>query len=130
MSEPGKTRNGFTIELEYAPYSTPRYGWGKPPHLILYEKLNAHRESYRELIGKLTRFEAAFRTIPLSPQPGDAISPYWNNGFLPGLDAIALYGFVALHRPRLYVEIGSGNSTKFAARAVRDLGLATTIVSI
>ena len=41
------------------------------------------------------------------------------NAFLPGLDALALYGMIADRRPARYLEIGSGNSTKFAARAKR-----------
>lgn len=129
MPEPVAER-GFTVELEYAPSSTPRYGWGKPPHPLLYELLARHRDRYRAVLEKLALFEPAFRTIPLLPLAGDTLSPFWNNGFLPGLDVIALYGLIALHRPRLYIEIGSGNSTKFAARAVRDLRLATKIVSI
>jgi Methyltransferase domain len=35
-----------------------------------------------------------------------------------------------MHRPKLYLEIGSGISTAFARRAVQDLGLSTRIVSI
>jgi predicted O-methyltransferase YrrM len=49
---------------------------------------------------------------------------------LPPLDAIALYGFLARTNPRTYLEIGSGNSTRFAARAIADHGLRTRIVSI
>ncbi len=37
---------------------------------------------------------------------------------------------LALHNPSVYVEVGSGNSTKFARRAVQDHGLRTRIVSI
>jgi predicted O-methyltransferase YrrM len=68
-------------------------------------------------------------TIPVH-QPADPWEPYWLNGWLPALDGIALYGLIALHRPRRYVEIGSGNSTKFARRAIRDHRLATLITSI
>jgi len=129
MPEPAAER-GFTVELEYAPCSTPRYGWGKPPHPLLYELLERHRDKYRAVLDQLALFEPAYRTISLSPPAGDSLSPFWKNGFLPGLDALALYGFVALHRPRLYLEIGSGNSTKFAARAMRDHRLKTKIISI
>ncbi len=50
--------------------------------------------------------------------------------FIPGLDAVALYAFVADLAPALYVEVGSGNSTKFVARAIRDHALPTRVVSI
>jgi hypothetical protein len=45
-------------------------------------------------------------------------------------DTAALYTLVGHYRPRLYLEIGSGISTAFARRAIRDHGLGTRIVSI
>lgn len=62
-----------------------------------------------------------------SDPPG---TPYWDNEYLPPLDAIAIYGFLARANPRVYLEIGSGNSTRFAARAIADHGLRTRIVSV
>jgi len=53
-----------------------------------------------------------------------------HRAWLPALDAAALYGFIAKHQPQRYIEIGSGNSTKFARRAITDGGLKTTITSI
>ena len=52
------------------------------------------------------------------------------NGWLPGLDSAALYAFLARTDPALYLEVGSGNSTKFARRAITDHGLRTRLVSI
>jgi hypothetical protein len=46
------------------------------------------------------------------------------------LDGVSLYGFMRSRTPRQYVEIGSGNSTKFVARARRDGRLDTRITSI
>jgi predicted O-methyltransferase YrrM len=54
----------------------------------------------------------------------------WSNPFLPGLDAASLYGLIVAHRPRLYLEIGSGNSTIFARRAISDSRAGTRLVSI
>ena len=42
----------------------------------------------------------------------------------------AIYSFLRSRRPATYLEIGSGNSTKFAARARQDGRLDTKIVSI
>lgn len=47
-----------------------------------------------------------------------------------GLDAGAIYSFMRSREPARYLEIGSGNSTEFAARAKRDGGLDTRIISI
>jgi hypothetical protein len=56
--------------------------------------------------------------------------PFWINGWMPGLDGVALYGFLASNNPSLYVEVGSGNSTKFARKAIADHKLRTKIISI
>ena len=50
--------------------------------------------------------------------------------FLPPYDAVALYGLLRRTRPQRYLEVGSGHSTRFARRAIRDEGLATTVTSI
>jgi hypothetical protein len=60
----------------------------------------------------------------------DEPEPSWQNGFLPGLDAAAIYALLRSRSPAKYIEIGSGNSTKFARRAVTDGGLRTRITSI
>jgi hypothetical protein len=53
--------------------------------------------------------------------------PYWRNGYLPGLDAAVLYSLLAARHPARYVEVGSGHSTRFAGRAIRDHALRTRI---
>jgi len=56
--------------------------------------------------------------------------PFWVNNWLPAPDAAIIYTLIATGQPRLYLEIGSGNSTKFARRAQRDFKTGTQIVSI
>jgi methyltransferase family protein len=134
-------RNGFTrlvrhllrghqrIFLDYPVDPRPRYGHGRPPHPELTRLFEQGRERYREFLGRCARLAESMARIPVR---GDAASkePAWINGFLPGLDAAALYGALALRPPGTYVEVGSGNSTRFARRAIRDHGLRTRIVSI
>lgn len=67
---------------------------------------------------------------PIRTEVAQDISPCWLNGFIPGLDAVALYGFVATNKPKTYVEVGSGNSTKFVRQAISDQRLPTRIISI
>ena len=59
-----------------------------------------------------------------------APAPRWDQDWFPRLDAAAAYAVVRSTRPRRIVEIGSGHSTRFLARAVADGGLDTTITSI
>lgn len=54
----------------------------------------------------------------------------FDQDWFPRLDAAAAYAIVRRERARRIVEIGSGHSTRFMARAVRDGGLATAITAI
>jgi hypothetical protein len=49
---------------------------------------------------------------------------------MPALDGVALYSYMVIHKPSLYMEVGSGNSTMFARKAIVDHNLKTRIVSI
>ncbi|MCH2229557.1 MAG: hypothetical protein MK105_04370 [Crocinitomicaceae bacterium] len=54
----------------------------------------------------------------MSENQTDENEPSWNNDFLPGLDIIALYSIVSEFKPKNYIEIGSGNSTKVVRKAL------------
>jgi len=69
---------------------------------------------------------AALDAIGGAPPP----APRWNQDWFPRLDAAAAYTMVRRHRPARIVEVGSGHSTRFMARAVADGALATRITSI
>jgi predicted O-methyltransferase YrrM len=56
--------------------------------------------------------------------------PRWNQDWFPRLDAAAAYAIVRKTRPRRIVEVGSGHSTRFMARAVADGRLQTRITAI
>ncbi|MGD0102980.1 MAG: class I SAM-dependent methyltransferase [Rhodopila sp.] len=86
-------------------------------------------QDYEALLDQLASFLPFFEAIPVHG-PRDALTPYWVNGWFPAIDSITLYGLLALRNPRAYVEIGSGNSTKFARQAIKDHALRTKIISI
>jgi hypothetical protein len=121
--------DAFPIFLDYEVHPVPRYGSGKAPHPELFELLNAGRERYADMLRRFLQFRPALQAIPLQ-KPLDPATPYWLNRYFQGLDPLSLYGLAALHNPRLHVEVGSGNSTKFMRRAIRDQRLRTQIVSI
>jgi predicted O-methyltransferase YrrM len=54
----------------------------------------------------------------------------YNNGFLPGMDIAMIYTIIRENKPTKYVEVGSGNSTKVAAKAKRDAAINMEIISI
>ena len=126
----GKARvNQFFIALDYPVHPRPRYGYGKPPHARLSHLIDARRASYKSLLESFLLYKSDIWKIEDSAGE-DRRTPAWINGFLTALDAATLYGLIRLHRPRLYVEIGSGHSTRFARRAIEDQQLNTTIVSV
>jgi hypothetical protein len=118
-----------TISLDYPVRPEPRYGWGKPPHQRLTALLDARRPAITALLEGFRALATSVCEIGVNAPKGPG-EPFWNNGWFEGLDALALYGLLVRQPPRHYVEIGSGNSTKFARRAIRDHGLPTQIVSI
>lgn len=119
-------RRPFSARLSYRPAAAPRYAGVPHPGLdaILSRSLPAQ-------IACLQSFAAWAPSLSaIQAIADDAVAPYWNNAWIPPLDGIALYGMTASRRPRLYLEVGSGNSTKFVRRAIADHGLDTKIVSI
>ncbi|HEY9114371.1 MAG TPA: class I SAM-dependent methyltransferase [Bacteroidales bacterium] len=116
--------------LEYKVNFKPRYGHGNPPHTELYAIINSNRERYRELLGKALENKEVFWEIKKANEESDATKPGWNNGFLPGLDIMGIYIILKEFKPKKYIEIGSGNSTKVAFKAKKENDLATEIISI
>ncbi|SBT43288.1 class I SAM-dependent methyltransferase [Micromonospora auratinigra] len=117
------------IFVDFPVHPEPRFGYGRPDHPGLTALLERRRDAYADTLRRFLVHTDRLAAVPLRGDL-DSGAPYWVNGWLPPLDALALYGFLTEHDPRRYVEIGSGNSTKFARRAVRDHGLRTTITSI
>ena len=73
---------------------------------------------------------AEHRTTLLAFSGGKPPAPRWAQDWFPGLDAAFAYALVRERRPGRIVEIGSGHSTRFMARAVADGKLATQITCI
>lgn len=108
-------------------YSNSHLGHGK-----IAEKLSLFRDKYEQFIQGLGELASFFDEIPAEPSstPDRAATPHWlNNYLLPG-DAIALCGFLFRYNPAVYMEIGSGNSTKFARHVISHFNLRTKIISI
>jgi hypothetical protein len=119
----------FSIALDYPVHPRPRFGHGHPTHPQLYKIIAARRNDYKALLEKFLAYQSDIWRIS-NRDPADARAPVWVNGFIPALDSISLYSLVRLNSPRLYIEIGSGHSTRFARKAADDGHLNTKIVSI
>lgn len=116
--------------LEYKVDLQPRYGHGHPPHPLLFQIISAHKEEYREILVKALGYSKNIHEIKKTGEEKDPLAPTWNNGYLPGLDIIGIYTMISEIKPKRYYEVGSGNSTKVAAKAIRENDLDTKIISI
>lgn len=78
------------------------------------------------VLGLIEDYQDPLLAIGAAPPP----APRWNQDWFPRLDAAAAYAMVRSLKPRRIVEVGSGHSTRFLARAVADGGLDTRITAI
>lgn len=114
---------GYFMPYRYAaevPTRGSRYDW-------IEERFQT--EALPAFVGQLKAIETyreALQAIGDAPPP----EPRWRQDWFPGLDGAAAYALVRDRRPARILEIGSGHSTRFLARAVRDGGLATEITCV
>lgn len=119
-----------SLHLEYRVTPTPRYGYGKPVHSLLNEIIQRNDDLYREHLVFFLQYTETLQQIKVNGEEKNENNPVWNNGYLPGLDIIGIYGMLAKYQPEQYIEIGSGNSTKVARKAILENDLRTKITSI
>jgi len=120
----GLGKRGFFLPYRYAD-GLAAAGARKP-----YEAVEAlFRSRAPRLIDMLERIErhaSALEALGADAPP----APRWTQDWFPRLDAAAAYAIVRDFAPRTIVEIGSGHSTRFMARAIEDGGLRTELVAI
>jgi hypothetical protein len=114
-----------TLRLEYEYRLNSR---GTNP--LIRDILARKDADYLRTLASFQSFAENFAAIPIGHPNLETPDPHWHNVWLPPLDAISLYAFLVQHRPNVYLEVGSGNSTRFARRAIRDHNLPTKIISI
>lgn len=115
----GLARRGFFIPYRYAETVRER---GYP---ALEPAFAAAEPAMREVLAAVASLRADLAAIG-----ADGGAARWNQSWFPPLDAAAAYAIVRSRAPRRIVEIGSGHSTRFMARAVADGGLDTRILCI
>lgn len=94
-----------------------------------FEALLSHfRAAEPTFSAHLSRIDALAEA--LSAMNGPAPEPRFNQTWFPRLDAAALVALIHHMAPARIVEVGSGHSTRFMARAIRDGGLPTALTAI
>jgi hypothetical protein len=120
----GLKRQGFFIPHRYAD-RLPGPG-ERPAYAAVRERLAAREGDFQSLLSRFGDYAAEFAAIGTEPPP----APRWDQTWFPRLDAAAAYTLVRERKPARIVEVGSGHSTRFVARAVADAGLSTKVTAI
>lgn len=120
----GLARRGYFIPARHA-RTAPR-----PGTVEVYAALEAwfRAESHRfaGVIEDMDHYAEALLAIGEAPAP----EPRWRQDWFPGLDGAAAYVLTRRLQPARIIEIGSGHSTRFFVRAVRDGAGRTEITAI
>lgn len=120
------------IRLDFPPAADlpPRWGHGRPLHPELAALIDANREE------QLAWLRACLCTAvdccgwPAAENPADPALPWRDNEFLRPADQVVLHGLLHHVRPELYLEVGSGMSTRVAWQARRAGTFPMEIVSV
>ncbi len=120
----GLRPRGYFIPHRYAGIGPPP--GGRPPYAAMEARFAACRAEFQEWLGALDSYREPLTAIGDAPPP----APRWQQDWFPRLDGAMAYTMVRRLAPRRIVEIGSGHSTRFYARAVADGGLETAIQAI
>lgn len=126
----GVARRGWFIPHRYAA-SLPEAGDSTPyaPLLEIFDSRRADFLSVLDTIEVLTPALEKIATEKGKPAAG-VPNPRFDQGWFAPLDAAAAYALVHTRRPSRIIEIGSGHSTRFMARALHDSGNDAAILSI
>ena len=110
----GLARRGFFIPHRYAG-RLPRPG-ANTPYEPVRRRFAECEAAFRDTLSLVESFGDDVRGIGAGPSP----APRWEQDWFPRLDAAVLYALLRHERPSRVVEVGSGHSTRFIARAVSD----------
>ena len=124
------TSRSPVIVPEYSFRPRARWGWEEPPPERLARILAEAEPDAAETVAAALELRDWCQTIPRSAAGASGHEPYWDNDYWGGLDAVVQVAELKRRNPALYLEVGSGHSTRFARRAIDDFSLRTRIVSI
>jgi predicted O-methyltransferase YrrM len=110
----------------------PRFGFGLPPHAAIAAVLDRGRADYEPALAAIADCHDVLHAIGHHAQRRHVPNPTptWNNVWFTALDGASLVAFLLARKPKRYLEIGSGNSTRFARHAMKAGHLSTELLSI
>ncbi len=120
----GLRRQGFFIPHRLA-HRLPRPG-ANPPYDGLGDLFENALPAMRGVLAMIQAVASDLALLGQDPPPAPRFAQHW----FPGLDGAAAYGLVRHFGPANILEVGSGHSTRFLARAVADGRLEAQITAI
>ncbi len=117
-------KEGYFIPYRYAE-TTPTLP-SQQPYKGLLPLFQKKEQAFSQFLEETSRFKSEFNTFGTQPPP----EPRWEQDWFPRLDGAAAYAMVRSQRPKRIIEVGSGHSTRFMYRAIRDEGLDTELSAI
>ena len=120
----GIQKQGFFIPYRYAD-SLPA-AEARKPYAAIDVFMRRHEPGFSDVLQKLGMFKEEFASFGQTPPP----DPRWSQDWFPRLDGAVAYAMVRELKPKRIVEVGSGHSTRFMARAIKDGALATEFTAI
>ncbi len=117
----GLRAQGFFTPYRYAAEAKPAEGY---PEIEAAFRLRG--EMMRALLQDLNTLMPDMQRIGGKPAP----APRWDQGWFGTLDAAAAYALVRRSPPGRIIEVGSGHSTRFLARALKDTGAQASHICI
>ncbi|MDF3072692.1 MAG: class SAM-dependent methyltransferase [Alphaproteobacteria bacterium] len=126
----GVARRGWFIPHRYAE-SIPAAG-DNPPYAPLLKIFDGNKLAFVALLDAIEALKPSLARIAAEngkPEAG-VPDPRFDQGWFATLDAAAAYAVVHTRRPGRIIEVGSGHSTRFMARALHDSGNEAKILSI
>lgn len=120
----GLAHKGIFIPYRYADSLAP--AGERPPYAAIEALFRRSEPAFADVLARVDHHAANLRAIGREPPP----APRWAQDWFPRLDAAVAYAMVRDARPQRIVELGSGHSTRFLARAVRDGTLSCRITAI
>lgn len=118
----GQAREGFFI-----PY---RYASAVPERVGRYDTLAAPFEGAKERFGHVLSAIEQFRADLIKIDGSGTEQARWDQYWYPRLDAASAYAMVRSWKPERIIEVGSGHSIRFMARAVADGDLTCAMTAI
>ena len=117
-------KRGFFIPYRYAD-RLPGPGL-RPAYPAAEARFQRAEAQFGDLLDGMGAYRTELEAIGRDPPP----APRWAQDWFPRLDGAAAYTLVRRLRPGRVVEVGSGHSTRFLARAAADEGFDCRITAI